>query len=522
MGGRESKIQELRERKELLKQGGGPDSIAKQHAKGKLTARERIDLMVDPGTFVEIDLFARHSCTDLGMDGIEAPGDAVVIGYGKINGRSACLVSQDFTIHGGAVGLPHLDKIQKMIDMARNKRIPLVLINDSGGMRPQEQHAGLRGYCEIFRKHVITSGVVPQITLVMGPVAGGPCYGPALTDFIFMVKGTSHMFIGGPPVVKALIGESVTPEELGGARIHARISGVCDLACDSDKECISKAQELLGFLPSNNKESPPYVDTGDDPGRTDETLSEVVPAEFYKPYDMHQVIKRVFDNGYFLELKPDYAGNVITGYARLNGHSVAVIASQPAVLAGALDSNASDKVARFVRISDSFNVPIVNLIDTPAYVVGTKSEQSGIIRHGAKVLYAYAEATVPMITVVIRKGYAGAYVAQGSKYIGGDLLFAWAGAEFSIFGVDTGMSIIERGSWYKEQLTAAGDPEAFEKEIREEYQRKYIDIYNVRAYQHYDDIIEPGETRPTLIKALEVLSGKKVEEAWRKHGNMPV
>lgn len=420
MEAREKRIQELRERKRRLQQGGEPDSVAKQHAKGKLTARERLSLLVDPGSFVEMNLFAKHHCTDFGMDKLEAPGDGVVTGYGKIGGRNVSVVAQDFTIHGGSVGEVHIRKVIRMMDLALEKRIPIILLNDSGGARAQEQHPAMEGYIALMRRHARASGVIPQVTLVMGPVAGGPCYGPALTDVIFMVKGTSSMFIGGPPVVEAITGEVVSQEELGGAEMHASVSGVCDRIAENDEECIENLKELLSFLPSNNMEQPPVADTGDDRDRMDEDLAGLVPFDFKKPYDMYQVITKVVDNGNFFELKPDYATNVITGFCRMGGQPVGLLASQPLVWAGALDINAADKASKFVRYCDAFNIPLVNLVDTPAYVVGTQSEQRGIIRHGAKLLYAYAEATVPIVSVVLRKGYAGAYAAMGSHFIGGD------------------------------------------------------------------------------------------------------
>jgi len=522
MDAREEKIQELRERKASLRQGGGPDSIEKQHAKGKLTARERLDLLVDPGSFVEMNLFAKHHCTDFGMDELEAPGDGVITGYGEIDGRSVSLVVQDFTMHGGSVGEVHIRKIIRMMDLALEKRIPIILLNDSGGARAQEQHAAMEGYIELMRRHARASGIIPQITLVMGPVGGGPCYGPALTDVIFMVKGTSSMFIGGPPVVKAVTGEVVTQEQLGGAEMHATVSGVCDLATENDEQCIQKLKELLSFLPSNNMERTPVVDTGDDRDRMNEDLTGLVPFDFKRPYDMYQIITRVVDNGDFFELKPDYATNVITGFCRMGGRSVGLLASQPLVMAGSLDINAADKASKFVRYCDAFNIPLVNLVDTPAYVVGKQSEQSGIIRHGAKLLYAYAEATVPIVSVVFRKGYAGAYAAMGSHFIGGDLVFAWPWAEFSIFGVDAGISILMTSRKLRDKVANADDPEKYKEEMREEYRKKYLDIYEEAPFRHVDDIIEPKETRPTIIKALNVLSDKKPERAWRKHGIMPV
>lgn len=518
------KIEEMLQKKERYMQAGGPEAIAKQHEVGKLTARERVSLLLDQGSFQEHDLFVNNHVDDFYLGDEEAPTEGLITGTGKINDRQVCINSQDFTVLGGSLGLWHCKKMIKLARLALTSRTPLIMINDSGGVRPQEQHDGLsEGYGPIFNFHTIASGVIPQITLVMGPVGGGPCYGPGLTDVIIMTKGTSCMFIGGPPVVKAVMGEDVSPEELGGAQMHAEISGVADLVVDSDEDGLRLVRQLLSYLPSHNMEPPPYEDTGDDPDRCDDTLVDIVPSNFARPYDMHKVLERVVDNGVFFELKPDYAKNILTGFARLNGHSIGILASQPNVLGGAIDYKAAWKAARFVRFCDAFSIPIVHFIDTPAYLVGSKSEQEGIIRHGAKLLHAECEATVPILTLNIRKSYAGAALAMGSRALGvADFAAGWPWAEFSIFGVDAGMNIILRSSRVKEALANAEDPDQLMKQWRQEYTDKYIETYRVTPVRHLDTIIEPRETRPVLIKALESLRGKKKELPWKKHSNIPL
>lgn len=520
----QKKLDEYREKRKVFIQGGEPEAVARQHAAHKLTARERVNILLDPGTFVEYDLFVNRHSSDFALGESDAPTEGFITGIGKIHNRPAAICAQDFTILGGSVGSWGSKKMMKIADLALSLRIPLIMINDSGGARPQEQHEVMEeGYCPLFRFHTIASGVIPQITLVMGPVAGGPCYAPALTDFIFMVKGTAHMFIGGPPVVKAVVGEDVTQEELGGAEMHATISGVIDLALNNDEECLAKARELISFLPAHNKEMPPRVNTGDDPERRDESLLDIVPGDMKRPYEMHKVIERIVDARQFFELKPSYAPNLITGLARLNGLTVGIIANQPMVYGGCLDAKSACKGARFTRFCDAFNIPIIHIIDTPAYLVGTQSEREGIIRHGAKMLYAESEATVPVLCVVLRKGYGGAFVAMGSRTLGvADYYVAWPTAELSIFGVDAGMSILLRSSRLKKTLAEAKDQKTLLQSWKDEYYKKYIDLYSVAPGRHVDDIIEPANTRPCLIKALELLLTKKKELPWKKHGNIPL
>ncbi len=518
----DERIRQLRDMKEHFRQGGGPGAIERQHSRGKLTIRERLDILLDPGTFVELDLLVSSPTKDFGMDEVETPGDACVAGWGRINGRKVWVYGHDFTVMGGSWGQMSTAKFMKTQDKAMEMGTPLVLLYDSGGRRPQEQQEGLRVRGLNFFKHVWASGVIPQITMVMGPVAGGPCYGPALTDFILMVKNTSYMFIGGPPVVKAVTGEDVTLEQLGGSEIHTSVSGVADLALKDDEECLLKSKELLAFLPSNNRENPPFIDTGDDPNRMDEELNHILPEEKEKGYDMHLIIERVVDNGYFFELKPNFAKNLMIGFARLAGHTVGIVASQPLWMGGALDSDAADKGARFIRFCDAFNIPILNVLDSPGYLVGTKMEQAGIIRHGAKMLYAQSETTVPKITLIVRKAGGGAHSGMGAPGSAADLTFAWPTAEVGQFGVDAAMSVLTRTRTLKERLAKAEDPDALIEQWKKEYYDKNLNIYNVLPLRHADDIIEPKETRPLLIKALDTLRDKKVERPWKKHGNIPL
>jgi acetyl-CoA carboxylase carboxyltransferase component len=520
----QQKIEELRRKKEYFESGGGPDAIAKQHAAGKLTARERVNLFCDQGSFQEYDLFAQRHSSDFYLGEVEAPTEGAITGIGKVQGRPVAIYAHDYTIYGGSVGLWHAKKMIKLAKTALSMRIPLVTMNDSGGARPQEQHeAANEGYGLFFNLHTIASGVIPQISLIMGPAAGGPCYSPALTDFTFMVKGTSYMFIGGPPAVKAGTGEDVTNEELGGAVTLASVSGVADLAVENDQECIEKAKELLSFLPSSNLEGPPRVANEDDPERCDDSLADLVPVDFKKPYDMRKVIKAVVDNGHFLEVKPLFGRSMLTGFARLNGNSIGILANQPMVIAGSIDSAAARKAARFVRFCDAFNIPIVHFVDTPAFVVGARSEHEGLILHGAKLLFAQSEATVPILSVVIRKAFGGAFQAMGSRSMNvADFVVAWPWAEFAIFNAETGLSIVSRSVSAKKHLAEAKDPEKLKAQWREEYRKKYIELYEIAPVQHADAIIEPRETRPVLIRALENIRGKKKEVPWKKHGNIPL
>jgi acetyl-CoA carboxylase carboxyltransferase component len=515
-------IEEFKQRENLFEKGGSDEAIEKQHRAGKLTARERLKLLIDPNTFVELDLLVTSSCTDFGLDKIKTPGDSCITGLGGINGKTVCIYAQDFTVAGGSIGAEHGAKIVKIMDFALEKGMPFIMLNDSGGIRPQEQHLAYNTYTRIFFKHPVLSGVVPQISLVMGPVAGGPCYSPALTDFIFMVEGTSYMFIGGPTVTKAMTGEDVSSEKLGGAKIHSEISGVADLVAKDDKDCIEKVRQLLSFLPSNNREKPPIVDTGDDPNRTIDDFTEIVPPDPWVPFDMKKVITRLADNGYFFELKPDYAKNLITGFARFDGYPVGVIANQPMVMGGALDIDSADKATRFIRFCDAFNVPLLWLCDSGGYLVGTRMEYGGIIRHGAKFLYATAEATVGKICLVLRKSYAGANGAMGAKTMGTDFVFAWPTAQFAVFGTDPGMAIILRSKAMQEKLAKAKDTQKLKEALAEEYNEKYQDLYKVGPGRYFDAIIEPRESRSVLVKAIKSLSNKNEQRPWKKHGNMPV
>lgn len=506
-------VEKLSQKKAHLMAGGGEKAIERQHSAGKLTARERLNLLLDEDSFVEIGMFGTHHCNDFGMDKKDLPGDAVITGWGKVEERLVYVVAQDYTVLSGTMGPTHMKKTYMAMDRCFEARVPLVMMNDSGGGRPQEQFTTITFSTQIFRRHTIFSGVIPQISLIMGPVAGGPCYGPALTDFIFMVRDTSSMFIGGPPVVKTLLSEEVTIEELGGAKIHSEISGVADYVAENDEQCIEKAKELLKLLPSNNEEIPPRATTHDSPRRLCERLTEIVPTNARENYDMHQVIREIVDDGYSFEIKPKFAKNMITCFGRVNGYTIGITANQPNYKAGCIDIDASDKAARFIRFCDCFNIPLVNLLDTPGYLVGKKMEYQGIIRHGAKMLYARSEATVPQITIVLRKAYAGAFVAMGDRGVGTDYVFLWPSAEVALFGAEAAIGIIARKD----------PPEAREKKIRE-YRDKFINPYYPASFPEYiDGIIEPLETRSVLSSALEALRTKRrVKHGMKKHGNMPL
>ncbi len=502
---------------------GDPAAIEKQHAKGKLTARERIELLVDPGTFVEFDMFVKHRATEFGMDKRVALGDGVVTGWGLINGRPAVVIAQDFTFMGGSLGEMHAAKIVKAMQYALTAGVPIIFLNDSGGARIQEGVDSLKGYGEIFYMNVMASGVVPQIAAIMGPCAGGAVYSPALMDFVIMVRKTSFAFITGPRVVKAVTGEEVDEFGLGGADVHATKSGVAHLVAEDDKHAIELIKKLLSYLPLNNTDEPPYVPTGDDPERRDPKLDEIIPEDPTKVYDVHEVIERVFDLGTFFEIMPSFAPNAVIGFARLNGRPVCVVANNPAHLGGVLDIDSSDKIARFVMFCDSFNLPIITFVDTPGYLPGVAQEHGGIIRHGAKVLYAYSEATVPKITVILRKAYGGAYIAMGSKHLGADFVMAWPTAEIAVMGPEGAAEII----WRKE-LAQAKTPEERAELLRKfaaEYREKFANPYVAASRGYIDTVIEPSETRPMLIKALEFFYTKRDVRAVRvpkKHGIPPV
>ena len=505
----QEKIQELKTLQETIKQGGGAKRIEKQHASGKMTARERIEKLLDPGTFVELDQFVRHRCTNFGMEKEAAPGEGVVTGYGTVDGRLVYVFAQDFTVIGGSLGEMHAAKIVKVQDLALKMGAPLVGINDSGGARIQEAVDALSGYGKIFFRNTQASGVIPQISVIMGPCAGGAVYSPALTDFVFMVKNTSQMFITGPQVIKAVTAEEVTAEALGGAMTHNTTSGVAHFAAENDEACLEQIRYLLSFLPSNNMEESPVVNTGDDPDRMDEELSTVIPDNPNMPYNMKDVIRMVVDRGEYNEVHAHYAQNIITCFARFDGQTVGIIANQPSVMAGCLDINASDKSARFIRFCDAFNIPLVTLVDVPGFLPGTDQEFGGIIRHGAKMLYAYSEATVPKVTVITRKAYGGAYIAMCSQHLGGDQVMAWPAAEIAVMGPAGAANIIFRGDAEAEAKTA-------------KYVEEFATPYKAAERGYIDQVIEPKETRPRIITALSMLATKRETRPAKKHGNIPL
>ncbi len=511
------KLKDLRKRKEKIKLGGGDASIEKQHAKGKMTARERLDLLFDEGTFVELDAFVKHRCNQFGMDKKEAPGEGVVAGYGQVDGRLVCAYAQDFTVIGGSLGEMHAKKICLVLDNALKIGVPVVGINDSGGARIQEGVAALDGYGNIFYRNTIASGVIPQISVIMGPCAGGAVYSPAITDFTMMVEKISKMFITGPQVIKAVTREEVLPEKLGGAMTHNSISGVASFIAKNEEEGIAEIKRLLSFLPSNNTEAAPILETGDDPNRLIPELDAMVPDEPNKAYDMLELISLIVDNGDYLEYQPYFATNVITCFARLNGRSIGIIASQPKVLAGCLDINASDKAARFVRACDAFNIPLLTLVDVPGFLPGIAQEYNGIIRHGAKLLYAYSEATVPMVTLIVRKAYGGAYIAMSSKSLGGDVVLAWPTAEIAVMGPQGATNVI-----FKKEIKEAKDPAAMRAKKVEEFRAEFATPYQAAELGYVDDVIEPRESRPRLIDAFEMLASKRDGRPAKKHGNIPL
>ncbi|SLM19260.1 Propionyl-CoA carboxylase beta chain [uncultured spirochete] len=513
----EEKLRELEERRAKVLAGGGPKRVAAQHEKGKMTARERIEMLLDPGTFMELDAFVEHRATQLGMDKIDAPGEGVVTGYGLVNGRNVCVFAQDFTVIGGSLGEMHAAKICKVMDLAVKIGCPLVGINDSGGARIQEGVDALSGYGEIFYRNTLASGVIPQISVIMGPCAGGAVYSPALTDFVFMTEGTSNMFITGPQVIKAVTGEEVSAEDLGGARVHSEVSGVSHFSFPDEQSTIEAIRKLLSYLPQNNVEDPPVMDIGDDPNRTDDALADLMPDSPNKPYDVRDIITRIVDSADFFEVQPDYAKNIVTGFARLAGRSVGIIANQPKHLAGVLDINASDKATRFIRFCDSFNMPLLTLTDTAGYLPGVGQEHGGVIRHGAKLLYAYSEASVPKLTVILRKAYGGAYIAMCSRHLGADQVFAWPTAEIAVMGPEGAANII-----FKKEIEESADPATMRKDKIEEYKRSFANPYMAAARGYVDDVIEPSHTRMRLCNALNTLLGKRQSTPSRKHGNIPV
>ena len=513
----DSQFDELRQLKEKAKLGGGVDRIAAHHKRGRLTARERLDLLLDKGSFREVDAFVTHRTTDFGLSQQQYLADSVVTGWGTIAGRLAFVFSQDFTVFGGSLGEVHSEKICKIMDMAMKSGAPVIGLNDSGGARIQEGVVSLGGYADIFLRNTLASGVIPQISAIMGPCAGGAVYSPALTDFIFMVKNSSYMFVTGPDVVKSVTHEDVTFEDLGGASVHSETSGVCHYVAENEADALYLIRKLLAYLPQNNMEDPPFVPTSDDPLRTEAALDTIIPDNPNKPYDIKEVIRLVVDDADFFEIHEHYAMNVVVGFARLGGHSVGIIANQPAVLAGVLDIAASEKAARFIRFCDCFNVPLVTFEDVPGFMPGVAQERGGIIRSGAKLLYAYCEATVPKLTVITRKAYGGAYDVMSPKHIRGDLNLAWPTAEIAVMGPDGAVNII-----FRKELAEAEDPVARKAELVREYREKFANPYVAASRGYIDDVIEPHETRARLINGLEMLQNKRDSNPQKKHGNIPL
>ena len=517
MSEKPAKLKELEARTARIQAMGGEKQIKKQHDAGKLTARERINLLFDPGTFQEVDLFVRHRCTDFGMEKTEIPADGVITGYGKVNGRVVFAFSQDFTSRAGTLGEMHAKKICKVMDMALKTGAPIVGFNDSGGARIQEGVDALSGYGNIFFRNSCASGVIPQISAIMGPTAGGAVYSPAMTDWVFMTKKSSYMFITGPDVIKSVTGEEIDFETLGGAMTHNTKSGVAHFACESDAESIEKIKLLLSYLPSNNMEDPPMMDTGDDPERTEEELDTIVPEDPRKMYDMKDVIRLLVDNGEFLEPHEHFARNIIVCFARMGGQVVGIIANQPQFLAGCLDVDASDKATRFIRFCDAFNIPLLTIADVPGYLPGKEQEWRGIIRHGAKLLWCYSEATVPKITLVTRKDYGGSYLAMCSRDLGADFVIAWPTAEIAVMGAEGAANII-----FRKEIKEADDPKAKREEKIKEYRDLFSNPYIAAARGYVDVVIPPHQTRPVIIKALEMLRTKRETRPAKKHGNIPV
>ena len=506
-------IKQLEDKRAAARLGGGQKRIDAQHGKGKLIARERLEVLFDEGSFEEWDMFVEHDCHDFGMENSRIPGDGVIIGFGTVNGRLTFAFSQDFTVFGGSLSAAHARKICKLMDQAMKVGAPVIGLNDSGGARIQEGVASLAGYADVFQRNVLASGVVPQISLIMGPCAGGAVYSPAMTDFIWMVKDSSYMFVTGPEVVKTVTHEEVTQEELGGALTHSGKSGVADLACDNDIEALLQLRHFLGFLPSNNREKPPVRPTDDPADRPEPALETLVPANPNLPYDMKELIVKVVDEGDFFELQPDYARNIIIGFARFEGHTVGIVANQPMVLAGCLDIDSSRKAARFVRFCDCFNIPIVTFVDVPGFLPGTKQEYGGIIKHGAKLLYAYAEATVPKLTLITRKAYGGAYDVMSSKHLRGDVNYAWPSAEIAVMGPKGAVEIIFR--------TDRDDPDKIEQRTSE-YREKFANPFVAGSLGFIDDVILPRHTRRRLCRDLAMLRNKQLDNPWKKHDNIPL
>jgi len=511
------KMDELLSKKAQAYRGGGEERIEAQHQRGKLTARERINLLLDKGSFRELDSFVLHRTTDFGLDQQKYLGDSVVTGWGTVAERLVYVFSQDFTVFGGSLGEAHAEKICKIMDMAMKNGAPIIGLNDSGGARIQEGVISLGGYADIFLRNTLASGVIPQISVIMGPCAGGAVYSPALTDFIIMVRNSSYMFITGPDVVKTVTHEEVSFEELGGADVHGEISGVSHLSANSEADALMSIRSLLSYLPQNNMEDPPYVSNGDDPLRMEETLDHIIPDDPGKPYDIKDVIRLIVDDRQFFEIQEFYAPNIVVGFARLGGHSIGIVANQPAVLAGVLDINSSEKAARFVRFCDAFNIPLLTFVDVPGFLPGVAQEHGGIIRSGSKLLYAFCEATVPKLTVITRKAYGGAYDVMSSKHIRGDINLAWPSAEIAVMGPDGAVNII-----FRKELSQAEDPVKRKAELVADYRDKFANPYIAASRGYIDDVIRPSETRPRLINALAMLANKRDSNPPKKHGCIPL
>ncbi len=514
---RDRKLDELQDLRKKAQEGGGPARIDAQHKRGKLTARERIDLFLDAGSFQELDSFVTHRSTDFGLADKRYLGDAVVTGYGKVDGRLVFLYSQDFTVLGGSLSEAVAQKICKVMDLALNSGAPVVGLIDSGGARIQEGVDSLSGYGEIFLRNTRASGVIPQISVILGPAAGGATYSPALTDFIFMVSGVGQMYITGPDVIKAVTGESVTHEELGGAISHSSKSGVAHFSIDTEQECLEQVRRLIGFLPPNNTEEPPTGTPDNEPEETDSEMERIIPDDPNMPYNVLEVIGRVVDHGDFMEVQHLWARNIVVGFARLDGRSVGIVAQQPENLAGVLDINASSKAARFIRFCDAFNIPVVTFIDVPGFMPGTSQEHGGIIRHGAKLIYAYAEATVPKVSVLLRKAYGGAYIVMSSKMLSGDVNYAWPTGEIAVMGAEGAVNLV-----YRSEIKAAEDPDAVRAQRISEYRERLMNPYVAAGRGLIDDVIQPGETRTKLIHALEMLANKREVLPPKKHGSIPL
>ena len=517
MAGIKEQIEDLKQRQGKIRQLGGEKGVEKQHSKGKLTARERIDYFFDEGSFQEIDMFVKHRCADFGMEKMSIPSDGVVTGYGRVNGRTVYIFSQDFTARGGTLGQMHARKITKVMDLAMKAGAPIVGLNDSGGARIQEGIDALCGFGEIFFRNSAASGVIPQITCIMGPTAGGAVYSPAMTDWIFMVKNSSYMYITGPDVIKAVTGEETSHEELGGAEMHNSRSGVAHFAGEDDRDALDQIKELLTYIPSNNMDDAPYADTGDNPDRETPDLEEIIPDNPNQPYDVKKVIASIVDNGMYFEPHEFYAPNIVVCLARLDGDVVGIIANQPMVMGGALDVNASDKATRFIRFCDAFNIPLLTIVDVPGYLPGTDQEYNGIIRHGSKLLWCYSEATVPKLTLITRKAYGGAYIAMCSKHLGADFVFAWPGSQIAVMGAAGAANIIHR-----REIKGADDPGAKRQEKIEEYEDLFANPYIAAERGYVDAVLFPKETRKVLIRSLNAIRNKRETRPAKKHGNIPM